>query len=91
MQEYDIMSDLNPSPYEFFSTAAGPDMTDLVGPPQGVLDVYADGSPLANEQTQAGANAGTGNGPGSILSSPDLKALAILALGVVMLHLHMKS
>lgn len=90
--EWGIMGDLAPDPYNFFSTAAGPDPSDLIGPPQNALDVYGDGSPMAAYQAQAGADKAMGGaGGGSFLGRPDVKAFVLLVIGVFMLHAHMKA
>lgn len=74
----------------FFSTAAGPDAMDLYGPPQGSLDLYADGTPIAASES-AIANSVGGGGPRGFLSRPDVHGLALLVLGAVMVHLHMEA
>lgn len=89
--DYEVMYDLNPDPYAFFSTAAGPDTSDLVGPPGGVLDVYPDGSPMAADQTGLANAVGSGGGLPALWKRKDVRALGTLVIGVVMLHLHMVS
>lgn len=76
-------------PYLFFSTAAGPDASDVYGPPQSALDIYADGSPVAASES-AIANS-IGSGGASFFSRPDVHALAMLILGAVMIHLHQEA
>jgi len=76
-------------PYTFFSTAAGPDASDIYGPPQSVLDVYADGSPVAGSESAIANSIGSGGAP--FLRRPDVHALGLLILGAVMVHLHMEA
>lgn len=76
-------------PYTFFSTAAGPDASDVYGPPQSALDLYADGSPVAGSES-AIANA-IGSGGAHIWQRPDVHALILLVAGAVMVHLHMEA
>lgn len=76
-------------PYTFFSTAAGPDASDVYGPPQSALDLYADGSPVAASES-AIANS-IGSGGASFFMRSDVHALALLVLGAVMVHLHMEN
>lgn len=76
-------------PYLFFSTAAGPDASDVFGPPQGVLDLYADGSPVAASESAIANSVGSGGAP--FFMRQDVHALALLVLGAVMVHLHMEA
>lgn len=76
-------------PYTFFSTAAGPDMSDVYGPPQSALDLYADGSPVAGSETAIANSIGSGGAP--FWARGDVHALALMILGAVMVHLHMES
>ena len=76
-------------PYMFFSTAAGPDAADVFGPPQNVLDLYADGSPVAASESRIANSIGSGGAP--FLARPDVHALGMLILGAVMVHLHMDA
>ncbi len=90
--DYEVMYDLNPNPYAFFSTAAGPDISDLVGQPGSVLDVYPDGSPMASEQSGiANAVGGGVDGLPPFFKRRDVKALIMLGVGLWMLHQHMRS
>jgi len=94
MIEPDLFEATNPDPYNFFSTAAGPDSADLYGPPGNVLDVYGDGTPIAMSESVIANSPGNGMGSGGIsgiLNRPDVRAFAVLALGLVMLHLHMNA
>lgn len=76
-------------PYLFFSTAAGPTMADMYGPPSSVLDNYADGTPVARSET-AISNA-IGGGGGRWFQRADVHALGMLLIGAVMVHLHMEN
>jgi hypothetical protein len=67
----------------FFATAAGPDASEIFGPPGNVLDVYADGSPVAGAE-QGIAGGGGGGGPWYLRH--DVHALAMLAVGVFLIH-----
>lgn len=77
------------NPYLFFSTAAGPDASDIFGPPQSALDLYADGSPVASSESAIANSIGSGGCP--LWMRPDLHALGLLVLGAVMVHLHMEA
>lgn len=76
-------------PYLFFSTAAGPDASDVYGPPQGTLDLYADGTPVASSESAIANSIGSGGAP--FLMRGDVHALALMILGAVMIHLHMEA
>ena len=72
------------NPNLFFATAAGPDISDLVGPPLGVLDVYGDGTPMAHA---AHASGGTGGGGSTAFyKRADVQSFAALLLGLWMIH-----
>ena len=73
----------------FFSTAAGPDAQDLYGPPQGVLDLYADGTPMAAAQTAIANSVGSGGAP--FWARADVHALGLMVIGAAMIHFHMES
>lgn len=79
----------SPNPYQFFSTAAGPDMLDLYGPPQNTLDMYANGSPVASSEAAIANAIGSGGAP--FWARADVHALALMVLGAVMIHLHMEA
>lgn len=77
----------SPDPMEYFSTAAGPNATDIVGPPLSVLDTYADGTPVGAAQ-QAVAN-GVGGGKHSHWwHRGDVQALGIMVAGAALIHLY---
>lgn len=76
-------------PYTFFSTAAGPDASDVYGPPQSALDLYADGSPVAGSESAIANNIGSGGG--GFLMRADVHSLILLIAGAVMVHLHMEA
>jgi hypothetical protein len=89
MNELDFIS---ADPTLFFSTAAGPDAIDLYGPPQGTLDLYADGSPVAAAETAiANGVASQGSGAARFWQRPDVHALLLLVAGAAMVHVHMES
>lgn len=73
----------------FFSTAAGPDMQDLYGPPQGTLDVYADGSPMSAAESAVANSVGSGGAP--LWARPGVHALLLLTVGAIMVHRHMEA
>lgn len=60
-----MVPDLSAMPLAYFTTAAGPDSQDLYGPPGGLLDVYGDGTPLAQAESVV-SHAGTGTGGGGV-------------------------
>lgn len=76
-------------PAAFFGTAAGPRLTDYAGPPSGVLDVYLDGTPMAQSQADASSVA-SGGGRLAFLARPDVQAFGLLILGAIMVHLATK-
>jgi len=67
----------------YFSTAAGPDVSEIYGPPGNVLDVYADGSPIAGAEQQI-AQGGGARGP--FWMRQDVHALAALVVGIFLIH-----
>lgn len=90
----DLYEDTGSNPYAFFSTAAGPDTSDLYGPPMNVLDTYLDGTPVAQSEQylQNAAPSGSGTfGLRGFFARADVKAALVFAAGVTMLHLHMNS
>ena len=94
MIEPDIFDATSPDPYNFFATAAGPDASDLYGPPGNVLDVYGDGTPVAMSESMVANNPGSGSATTGIVGfimRPDVKAFIVLGLGLVMLHRHMEA
>lgn len=84
------MVDMNPNPMYFFSTAAGPDASDLYGPPQSALDLYANGTPIASAQTAIANGIGNG-GRTAFWMRPDVHGLILLVTGAAMVHLHMEA
>lgn len=80
----------NPDPMLFFSTAAGPDAMDLYGPPQGTLDLYSDGTPVAAAQTAIANAVGTGT-TAPFWRRADVHALLLLVAGAAMVHAHMEA
>ena len=81
----------NADPYLFFSTAAGPDASDLYGPPQGALDLYADGSPIAASQSAIANSIGAGDGSAPWYARADMHALLLMFAGAAMVYLHMEA
>lgn len=73
----------------FFSTAAGPDVSDIIGPPQGVLDVYADGSPIS--QAESTISQSGGGGAFNWWQRGDVHALIIGAIGVALIHAYTQN
>ena len=74
-----------PDPNEYFSSVAGPSLTDVVGPPLSVLDTYADGTPIGAAQ-QAVANS-VGDGRHSHWwHRGDVQALGIMLAGALLIH-----
>lgn len=76
-------------PMYFFSTAAGPDAQDLYGPPQGALDLYSDGTPMAAAQSAIANGVGSGGAP--LWARADVHALLLMVVGAAMVHFHMES
>jgi len=77
----------NANPNLYFATAAGPDVSDLVGPPLGVLDVYGDGTPMARAASQQASAVGKGaGGSTAFYKRADVQSFAILLLGAWMIH-----
>ncbi len=67
----------------YFSTAAGPDVSEIFGPPGNVLDVYADGSPIAGAEQQIARGSGV---TGPFWRRHDVHALAALVVGIFLIH-----
>lgn len=92
----DLFNSTESNPYAFFDTAAGPDTTDLYGPPMSVLDTFLDGSPVAmseqylQNQTPGAKGSGTW-GLSSLFGRSDVRSALVLGLGLFMLHMHMNS
>lgn len=90
MYDSAMMSGLAADPDHFFSTAAGPNASDIYGPPQSALDLYANGAPVAAAES-ATANAMTGGGTCPVWKRPDVHAAILLIAGAVMIHLHREA
>lgn len=84
------MSGLAADPYQFFSTAAGPNEADIYGPPQNALDLYANGAPVSAAES-ATANAMTGGGGCPWWRRPDLHSVVLILAGALMIHLHREA
>lgn len=92
MIEYDLYAATESNPYAFFDTAAGPDVSDIYGPPMNALDTFLDGSPVAmSEQYLQNQTPMGSGGMSSWLRRPDVHSFIVLAIGLTMLHLHMKA
>ncbi len=69
-------------PVAFFGTAAGPNASDLYGPPNGVLDSYVDGTPMAVAQATADSSLPSGG----LLQRRDVHALIAMVIGGAMIY-----
>ena len=92
----DLFSATEANPYAFFDTAAGPDTSDIYGPPMNVLDTFLDGSPVAMSeqylQNQTPGAKGSGTfGLSGLFGRADVRAAITLGIGLFMLHMHMNS
>ena len=72
-------------PVAFFGSMAGPSAADLFGPPNGVLDVNVDGTPMALAQMNADQALPTG-GAGPWYARKDVHALLALLVGAWAIH-----
>lgn len=72
---------------EYFSTVAGPNATDLVGPPLSVLDTYADGTPIGAAQQTIANSVGAGR-HSHWWHRGDVHALAFMVGGAALIHLY---
>lgn len=77
----------SPDPMEYFTSAAGPSLSDVAGPPLDVLDTYADGTPVAHAQ-QAAANGVGGGSHTRFWHRGDVQAAAIMVAGAALIHLY---
>lgn len=96
MIDMDLYSATEANPWSFFDTAAGPDFADIYGPPQTVLDTFLDGTPVSmSEQYLQNQTPGVGSGGSGgiygLLARADVRSLITLAIGLTILHLHMKA
>lgn len=77
-------------PQAYFDSAAGPLLTDVVGPPLDVLDTFTDGSPIAQAQETVASGVG-----GGVHKYPwqrgDVQALGLAVLGAVLIHGYLVS
>lgn len=90
----DLFEDTMSNPYAYFDTAAGPDTSDIYGPPMNVLDTFLDGTPVAHSEQylQNATPQGSGTfGLRGLFARGDVHAALVFALGLTMLHLHMNS
>lgn len=87
------MNGLGADPGLYFSTAAGPNAMDIYGPPASSLDMYANGVPVSQAQSQIANGVGGGGLTSRLpfLARRDVHGLLFLVLGGVMLHLHAKG
>lgn len=85
-------SSLAADPAMFFSTAAGPNAIDIYGPPAGVLDMYSNGVPVSQAQSQMAQGLGDGGvAKTPLLARRDVHAAFFLLLGLWMLHAHARA
>lgn len=76
---------LEPDPYGYAASAAGPALDDLIGPPGNVLDIYPDGTPM--DVAMSGADAGPSRVSGArrgvvgFLMRGDVHAFLLMILG----------
>lgn len=82
-------SGLSVNPNLFFSTAAGPNASDIYGPPPDVLDIWANGMPVSAAQENV-SNMG-----GGLIGCPwymrrDMHSLLFIGVGAFMIWLHNK-
>lgn len=90
----DLFSATESNPYMFFDTAAGPDTSDIYGPPMNVLDTFLDGSPVAQSEQYLQNTTPTGSGSfglRGLFGRADVRSGLLFIAGLVMLHLHMNS
>ena len=90
----DLFDDTQSNPYAFFDTAAGPDTSDIYGPPMNVLDTFLDGTPVAQSEQYLQNATPTGGGTFGLrgfFSRGDVKSALVFIAGLTMLHLHMNS
>lgn len=83
-----------PSPLTYFSTAAGPSEADMYGPPGGILNIYGDGTPIAESEHGEAHHSGKGGGSlGAVswLERPDLGAFLVMLVGAWMIHKYVKE
>jgi hypothetical protein len=87
------MLDWNPqmAPLTFFSTAAGPSISDLVGPGAGVLNIFPDGEQIGAAETQLANGTGTGGAGKQWWRRADFHALLALIIGGAMIHAYTKG
>lgn len=85
---YAVMG-LEPDPYGYAATASGPAIDDLIGPPDGILDIYPDGTPMdmASADVAAGPSrvSGVRGGVRGFLMRGDLHAFLLIILGAWMI------
>lgn len=77
-------------PQEYFDSAAGPLVSDVVGPPLDVLDTYTDGSPLAAAQESVASGVGGGMHK-HFWTRGDVQAFAIMVAGAALIHVYLRS
>ena len=84
-------ADFGPNPYAFFGTAAGPDISDLAGPPGDILDTYVDGTPMEYASSALSNRSGGGPVHTSFLHRGDLHALILTVIGAWMIHRYTRA
>lgn len=80
----------SPEPYEYFSSVAGPSLNDVAGPPLSVLDVFSDGTPVAEAQARV-ANSVGGGAHAHWWNRGDVQAFGLTLLGAAMIHAYSNS
>lgn len=74
----------------YFSSVAGPTITDIAGPPLSVLDTFADGTPVAEAQARV-ANSIGGGAHAHWWCRGDVQAFGLTLLGAAMIHAYSNS
>lgn len=74
----------SPDVAQFFATSAGPDVSDLIGPPLSVFDMYGDGTPVDSAQSAVAS----GGGKLAWYQRPDIHGAILLGIGAVMIHMY---
>lgn len=86
-----MVPDLSAMPFTYFSTAAGPDSSDLFGPPGSILDTYGDGTPLAvDEAAISGAGVG-GAAPTPFFLRADVVGLVAAVVGGFLVYKYLEA
>lgn len=78
-------------PQEYFDSAAGPLLSDIVGPPMDVLDAYTDGTPVAIAQEHIANGVGGGGVHDHFWQRGDVQAFAMLTFGAFLIHGYLRA